>query len=448
MAVQVDHRLFDKQWEFFSDEAPFSAAVCGIGGGKTLVGALKTLSYMQQYPGSLGMVTAPTYPMLRDATLRTIEEVFPKGAYTLNIGDMTIHYHNGSEILLRPTSDPDRLRGPNLAFVWMDEAAQSDEAAFLVLQGRLRQPTFPHKLWITTTPKGFNWVYREFAQEQRPDYAMHRWATKDNPHLPESFVRQLEESYDASFGLQELLGEFVLVGGNPFFDGETLRSMLDDCRDPLRERLGAVKIWKNPSPAGRYVAGGDLAWGQTGAYSCLVIADYQTGEEVAEIHGRLPAEEMAKMSVDLCREYNNAFAVIEANNEGVNVVNRMMELGYGGRMFHRDPEGADRVPEIVRMRLGRVPKRPGWTTTGVTRPVMLGDLHAAVRNREIVIHDRDAVSEMLTFVRDDKGKPGPAEGQYSDRVIAWALAVQGRKWATFTSTPIGQKREPVVVRRW
>ena len=117
-------------------------------------------------------------------------------------------------------------------------------------------------------------------------------------------------------------------------------------------------------------------------------------------------------------------------------------------MFHRDPEGADRVPEIVRMRLGRVPKRPGWTTTGITRPIMLGDLHAAVRNREIVIHDRDAVSEMLTFVRDDKGKPGPAEGQYSDRVMAWALAVQGRKWATFTSAPANQRREALTVRRW
>ena len=440
--VEVTHRLFPQQMAFFLDQSPYAAAVTGVGGGKSYCGALKMFQYMRSHPKSVGMVTAVSYPMLRDATLKSIQQVFPEGSYVLNIGDMTLKYQNGAEALLRSTDEPSRLRGPNLAWVWMDEAARSEEEAFLVLQGRLRQTGFPHQMWLTTTPNGFNWVYKLFKQFPKDGYALHQWRTMDNPNLPPLFIKNLLESYQGEFALQELEGQFVALSGSPFFDGERLREMLDDCRAPYRRELGAISVWRLPVVAGRYVAGGDLAWGETGAYSCLEVLDYQTGEQMAELHGRLPSDEMAKMAVDLCKRYNNAYAVMEANGEGINVVTKMVELGYGARMHHRD---ADPSQEGL---FRRMPKRPGWQTTPATRPVMLGDLAQAVRDRGVIVHSREAMGELLSFVRDEKGKPGPVQGQYSDRVMALGLALQGKKYGTFSATADPRFPQPLIVRRW
>ena len=48
----------------------FSFYVGGIGAGKTYAGAVRAIRHSDQHPGSLGLVGAPTYPMLRDVPHR------------------------------------------------------------------------------------------------------------------------------------------------------------------------------------------------------------------------------------------------------------------------------------------------------------------------------------------------------------------------------------------
>lgn len=429
----LDLTVFAQQGAFLMDQHPFVAAVCGIGGGKSEAGAIKTLQYVAnpKHAGALGMVTAPTYKMLTDATMRSIEKVFPKGWYEINRGEMRLKFKTGSEVLFRSTDDPETLRGPNLAFVWMDEAALSPEQAFLILQGRLRQPNFPNQMWLTTTPRGYNWVYRRFKRDKSPDYSLHQWPTTANTFLPPSFVAQLRASYGEQFALQELGGEFVLMSGG-YFHAPSLKAQMDDCRTPLSTRKdGIVKIWKPREVARKYVAGGDLAWGKKGSYSCLMMLDWQTGEQVAEIHGKGLLDEMAEETVKLCREYNDAFVGVEwagDENEGQLVINKMVELGYGNRMYYRDHE-ADK------------PKLPGWVTNGTTRPVMLAELDEAFRGAGVRIHCLEAVEECMSFVRDSVSqKPQHAEGAYDDHVLALALAWQMRGYAKFN---VGKARVAV-----
>lgn len=430
--TRIRLELFAQQDDFVYSTAPFAAFVGGVGSGKTRAGVVKALLYSAGHTGSLGMITAPTYPMLRDATLRTVLEIFPEGLYQLNRADMQLKLANGSEVLFRSTDDPDHLRGPNLAYCYMDEAAQSSEEAFKILQGRLRQADFPHQLWITTTPQGYNWVYTEFAQRERPDYKLYIVSSRQNPYLPPSFIRKLEESYqEREFALQEIEGQFVVTGGRAYFALDALKAMLDDVQEPRETRLGgAVKIWKKPYVAGKYVAGGDCAWGETGAYSVLVIIDWQTGEQVAELYGRLKEDEMAQETVNLLTEYNRAYAGVENNGEGKNVVNKMVDLRYGNRMYYTDHEA-------------KYPEKPGWQTDAGTRPVMLGELEEAVRRMRVRPKCREAVQEMMSFVRDAKGRPAHSEGAYDDHVIAWAIAWQMRKYATFSS-----RGRSASLRRW
>ena len=284
------------------------------------------------------------------------------------------------------------------------------------------------------------WVKRFFPWHCRPgrDEEWYR-QTRDNVPVTQTLSPDLYMEQEYPSTEEEALSPSRAAG---FFDADALLGMLDDCTEPRQQRVGKtestghswkVSIWRKPVVAAKYVAGGDLCWGETGAYSCLTVVDWQTGEQVAEMHGRLPEDEMAQEAFNLCTEYNKAYLGVENNGEGVNVVNKLVELGYGKRMFYEDREAKE-------------PKKPGWNTNSSTRPVMLGELAETVRNLQIRPRSREAVGEMLSFIRNEKLRPEHSEGAYDDRVMSWAIAWQMRKYAHFGA--VG-KREPVTLgRNW
>jgi len=214
------------------------------------------------------------------------------------------------------------------------------------------------------------------------------------------------------------------VGGRYYFDLESLRQREQDTEEPRSTELGGLlRVWRPPVVAAKYVAGGDVAWGESGAFSCLPILDWRTGAQVAELYGRPALDEMASETVKLCRRYNSAFVGVERNGEGETVARRMVELGYGPRMFWADNEKDE-------------PKVPGWLTGPKNRPVMLAELEEAVRLGAIVPRCKDSVREMKAFVRDDRGRPVHSEGHYDDHVMALALAWQMRQKARWSSSQI------------
>lgn len=210
-------------------------------------------------------------------------------------------------------------------------------------------------------------------------------------------------------------------GRGQFFDADAVGTLLAGCRPPIETRLGgAVMIWKPRVVGVRYVAGGDCAWGEKGAFSAVSIHDFQTGEQVAELYGRLPLEETADAAVRLCREYNDAYCGIERNGEGAKVAERMAALGYGHRMYHHAMAGPT-GGEVL----------PGWLTTAGSRPMLLADFEEAVRTLGVRPACRDGAGELQTFVRDEHGRPGPMPGTYADHVMAWAIAWRMRQHAHY-----------------
>jgi hypothetical protein len=423
--------MFRQQADFVLCDTPFVAAIAGRGGGKTEGGAIKLWLFMVKHPGCMGFVTAPDLNMLNTATLVTVRKVFPKGMYDFAEGDKVLTLKNGSKAIFRSTAEPNSFRGPNMDFAWMDEAAISTIASkpdfqketFEVIQGTMR--TNPEsQIWLTTTPKGRNWVYKDFVKSEDPEYAWFKWTSRDNPFIQQTAIDRWARSWGGDFASQEIDAEFVEMGQNPYFDIQSVLRLKEDATDPEDTRRGSVKIWRKPVVGRQYIAGGDLAWGETGAFSCLTVWDRQTFEQVAEVHGRLPADEMAQETFDLCTEYNQAYLVIENNSEGVNIVNKLARrpvdggLGYGRRMFYHDWESPK-------------PSRPGWFTSESNRPVMLGELEEAVRTGSIRPKCLDVTDEMMTFVRNERGKPVPMDNSYSDHVMSAALAWQGRHHARY-----------------
>jgi len=201
----------DAQRAFWANTARYKAFVGGVASGKSFAGVIEIL---QQPPRSVGVVVAPTYSMLRDATFQALldlDELCREAGHPLikrhNDSRFTTTLVNGTRILWRSGDKPDRLRGPNLHWAWADEAAYLDEGVWDVLLGRLRLGR--GVAWITTTPRGRDWIWKRWVEEERPQHALFQSHTRDNAALPTHFVQALAQNYKGAWADQELGGAFV-----------------------------------------------------------------------------------------------------------------------------------------------------------------------------------------------------------------------------------------------
>ena len=163
------------------------------------------------------MVVAPTYRMMADSTLATFLDIARRGGVmrSFNKTDGIAVLANGTRILFRSADDPDRLRGVNLGWFYLDEGAMVDEEIWLILLARLRLA--PAKAWVTSTPRGFNnWLYTRFAKAVSDDYRVVYSSTRDNVFLPAGFVDSLEQAYTAQWREQEIEGLFTELAGTIF----------------------------------------------------------------------------------------------------------------------------------------------------------------------------------------------------------------------------------------
>lgn len=162
------------------------------------------------------MIAAPTYPMLRDATFRTFRDMARRlnRPYRLNKTDGIVTLGNGADVLLRTTSDPDRMRGPNLSGIWLDEASVMIEEAYDIALPSLREAGEQGWLDLTFTPKGkAHWTYKRLAQAADLATDLVHSHTKDNPFNPRDYAATIERQYGSGlFAKQELGGEFLDLG--------------------------------------------------------------------------------------------------------------------------------------------------------------------------------------------------------------------------------------------
>ena len=421
----------DAQFRFLTSETKYLAAIAGLGGGKTHAGAEKALVMCLQNPGIRGCVTAPSYKMLRDATIPKYEELFNKienFAQFLGGDSPMARLRDGGEILFRSTEKPDYLRGGEYGFVHMDEAAQSPHYAFQILQGRLRQRKkdntfYPLQMWITTTPSGLNWIYTEFIMQERPDFEVASWSTKDNIYLPPEYYNELLRQYSGKFGSQELEGKFLVMQGDCMFDVNNLERILKyDCTMPKEMfEHGFVSMWKEPVIGVKYVMAADCADRGGGGMNCAVIID-QFGEECLEIWGEIPMDKFAQLIDQFGREYNRALVGVEVNGTaGGYIVKTLRTLGY---------------PKLYRR--GKDEDDVGWYTSAFNREVILQSYRTAVDRNQTKIHNAEAVKEMRTFVSKPSGKWEHLEGCFDDRVmtraIAWRMKDEKQGFGTIISS--------------
>ncbi len=195
------------------------------------------------------------------------------------------------------------------------------------------------------------------------------------------------------------------------FDVETIKSMILDARTwkPIEERYnGIVKIYKRPIAGEKYCFTIDPS---EGGYDPSVgfMTDWRSNEEVAEFHGKISADEQARIVWELYQEYNQPFTAVERNADGRRLIDKL--LAYGVKNWFYTSKD-----------------KPGWWTSATTRPVMIGDLAEMVFKRGIRIYNPVALSQFLTFIRTPQKPEGIAtKGTNDDYVMAIAIGQQIRK---------------------
>lgn len=187
-----------------------------VGSGKSAALAFETIRQAYVNESRQGLLAAPTYAMLRDATLITLfgmlEEHDVEYEHRKADGELTLIAPD-SLMLLRSLEEPERLRGTNLAWFGIDELSYAREEGWLRLEARLRDPK-ANKLcgFGVWTPQGHDWLYKRFIQQIVEGYGCVRARPFENRFLLDKtpdYYERLESSYDPKFYKQEVLGEYL-----------------------------------------------------------------------------------------------------------------------------------------------------------------------------------------------------------------------------------------------
>jgi len=253
-----------------------------------------------------------------------------------------------------------------------------------------------------------------------------RWRRSKQRELRDRFAQEYPEDNVTCF----------LASGRCCFDTGALMSaqariaaesapesvtVLPDREGSISVAPARLLIWKRPEAERLYVIGADVGEGLAGGdASCACVLDKETGEQVAELHGRVPPERFGHLLHALGWHYHMATIAVERNNHGHSTLNTLRHaLRYPRLYYHvRYDRTGNSAPVL------------GWPTDQATKPILVDDLAAAIASGSILIHSPGLIDECLTFVTTDTGAQQAQEGKHDDRVMAAGIAWQARKRGT------------------
>lgn len=236
--MQATLKLNKPQFEFISHPKKFSAFVGGYRSGKTFVGCVRLCINALENPGIPQGYFAPTYPQIADIfydTMPVVAEAFGLFADIVPSKKRVYLRDNRgrclSTIVCKSMEHPHRIVGFNIAHALVDEIdcmpIKKADSAWKKIIARM-STVWPGRdmntIDVTTTPEGFNWVYRKFVKElasnpsQRPLYGIVHASTRQNAkNLPKDYIKSLRESYPSNLVDAYIDGLFVnLTSGSVY----------------------------------------------------------------------------------------------------------------------------------------------------------------------------------------------------------------------------------------
>lgn len=295
--------------------------------------------------------------------------------------------------------------------------------------------------FIDNMEKKNDWIYerlRWLRDEKKLDIEQLYWYYKKyEGYIDKRLIRQ---EYPCS------PHEAFLLSGDNVFDTEAILARLEAIQKPLKvgyfiydydglhisnirwvnDRNGYINIYQLPNTPAvtKYCIGGDTA-GEGSDYFIGQVLDAKTGIEVATLKHQFDADQYTKQMYCLGKYYKDALIGIEANFDSFPIM-ELQRLGYINQY----------VRETQDTYTGKTEKRYGFKTTSLTRPTIISRLIEIVREHVDTINDKDTLEELLTIIRNEKGRIEAPEGGHDDQMMALAIAHHIREQVIFMEEPI------------
>lgn len=308
-------QVFSWNWEALTSEKRFIINQGGSRSSKTYSLCQLLIVWCLQNPNKVVSIVRKTFPALRATVMRDFFEVlkdlnlYEKSSH--NMSENIYRFPNGSLVEFFSVDDEQKVRGRKRDIGWLNEANELWFEDFQQLNMRTE-----YKMFFDYNPSdSSSWLY-ELPED---DSVLIKSTYKDNPFLPESLKRQIEDlkRKDEAFYQIYALGEKAISKTNIFNTWDF--------------------IPKRPERFTNFVYGLDFGYNHPTAlmrvYWCdddiyiepVIYESYLTTSELIERFKQLNIEQ----TVDILADYSRPEIIAEMQNAGFNVNNANKNVKSG-----------------------------------------------------------------------------------------------------------------------
>ena len=392
-----------------------------------------------------------TFPLLKQVISNwNLAEYFK-----VNESDMRIVCKlTGNEIAFAGLDDVEKIKSitfanGELTDIWVEEATECQEADINQLKVRLRGGKSKKQMVLSFNPINIqHWIKKHFVDSGLATVCFSTY--KDNKFLTDDDRKALEDLRLVDEYTYEVycLGKWGIVG-KTVFDARAIQARLDTIPKPIKtgyfiydydglkltnikwvnDKQGYIHIYQIPNVPvmTEYCIGGDTA-GEGSDYFVADVLDAKTGQQVAKLRHQFDADQYTRQMYCLGKYYKDALIGIEANFDSYPIM-ELQRLGY--------PKQYTRTQQDTYT--GKTEKRYGFKTTSLTRPTIISRLIEIVREHCETINSKETLEELLTIVRNEKGRIEAPLGGHDDQMMSLAIAHHIREQVVFPSDVIEVK---------
>lgn len=332
-----------------------------------------------------------------------------------------IELENGSKILASATSSS-AVRGGSFNLIYLDEFAFVP----FNLQESFFASVFPtissgssSKVLITSTPNGLNlfyklWVDSENGRNQYSRIDVH-WSDipgRDEKWRLEMISNTSEDQFRVEFECEFIGSTHTLISPTK------LRSLASKTPLAIHDNL---KIYDYPTEGHSYVMTVDVSRGVGIDYSAFQVIDctQYPYQQVAVYHNNNISPMVYPTIVErVAKQYNNAYALIEINDIGGQVVDILHSEFEYENIFWTTNRG--RAGQVLSAGFGDKATSLGVRTTNQVKRIGCSNLKDIVESDKLIIHDLDTIVELGQFVRKNDSYEAEA-GSHDDLVMCLVL---------------------------
>lgn len=375
--------------------------------------------------------------------------------FKINESDMRIKcLLTGNEIAFAGLDDVEKIKSitfenGELTDIWVEEATECQEADINQLKVRLRGGKSKKQMVLSFNPINIqHWIKRHFIDSGLATVCFSTY--RDNKFLTDDDRKALEDLKNSDEYTYRVyaLGEWGILG-KTVFDARAIQSRLETIPKPIRtgyfeydydglwlsnirwvnDKDGYIKLYTLPNQLAHteFCIGGDTA-GEGSDFFVADVLDAETGIQVAKLRHQFDADQYTRQMYCLGKYYRDALIGIEANFDSY-PIKELQRIGY--------PKQYTRVAQDTYT--GKTEKRFGFKTTSLTRPTIISKLIEIVREHCDTICDKETLEELLTIVRNEKGRIEAPQGGHDDQMMSLAIAHHIREQVVFPSEVIEVK---------